>query len=274
MLTQSSMLNEEKIGIHGDATSKKNPNGGERNYRRKVGQQSRGWQTNGPEHTSYLSPFVTTLNSFGLLVKQGLVTMPSRPSNKIFILFLLFYVFIITTVYGSNLTAFLTITRQPPGVETFKELYESKLDLYALGPFPKSVLANSENSYHRALADRCYIMAFPEIRKQVLSGKGVMINGRGYLEFARDQLATAKGRPRARLVKECFAPFSVATAFQIYSPLRDRFSEVLEDCWKRVYSGGGTWRTSGFIRSSSSVTSKKASFSRKTSTTNTSPPTA
>ncbi|XP_068202878.1 glutamate receptor ionotropic, delta-2-like [Palaemon carinicauda] len=228
--------------------------------------------TSGTEHQSYTSLLVTLLNSFGLLVRQGVVYLPIRASNRVFVLFLLFYVFIITTAYSSNLTAFLTVVRQPPGVESFFELYKSKLDLFALGPFLKSVLANSGSSYHRALSERFYIIAFPEIRKHILSGRGVMINGRGYLEFARDQLATPKGRPRARLVKtkgslkmfsasysilaeenpvvhgcpwhaslrrsapshtitprrECFAPFSVATAFQIYSPLRDRFSRVLD----------------------------------------------
>ncbi|XP_064101109.1 ionotropic receptor 21a-like [Macrobrachium nipponense] len=182
----------------------------------------------GTEHHDFYSFGYSYLYAYALHMRQALILTPLRDCNLMYVVFLWHYTFILTSVYSSNLTAFLTVTVQPPGVESFKGLYETRLNVFALSPFLKSVLANSGNKYHKGLSERLQVSTFPEIKSEVLAGRGVMINGRRYLEFTRDKLATPQGRPRARIIKECFAPVSIGLAYQTNSPLKAKFDRVLE----------------------------------------------
>lgn len=49
--------------------------------------------------------------------------------------------------YSCNLTAFLTVTRQPSVIDTFKALHESDLTIVGLGEFFGNLMKSSENIY-------------------------------------------------------------------------------------------------------------------------------
>ncbi|XP_037799226.1 uncharacterized protein LOC119594229 [Penaeus monodon] len=112
------------------------------------------------------------------------------------------YSIILTTGYSSNLTAFLTVKRQPPSIETIKELRESRLNVFGVGPFFGNSMAQSENPHLRALAERFVSMSsFSDIAEQVLAGRGVMIQSGTFLQYMGDQLTTSRGLPRVRVIQ-------------------------------------------------------------------------
>ncbi|KAK3887590.1 hypothetical protein Pcinc_008294 [Petrolisthes cinctipes] len=53
--------------------------------------------------------------------------------------------------YSSNLTAFLTVVRQPRSIDTFKELLDSDLPVVGLGPIFGNLMKTSVNVYLKEL---------------------------------------------------------------------------------------------------------------------------
>ncbi|XP_064096225.1 ionotropic receptor 21a-like isoform X1 [Macrobrachium nipponense] len=158
---------------------------------------------------------------------------PMGSGLKIFVVFLWIYILLISTGYRSNLTAFLTVVRQPASIETFKDLYESGLQVMGI-PFFKTSLEFSGNQYLRALVDKFRVsLAFRETTKDVLDGKAVTINSRIYLEAVGAQLKR-KGKPLVRIMKECFSSYAVGLAYPRNSPLKSKF-----DLWiSRIFDSG------------------------------------
>lgn len=75
--------------------------------------------------------------------------LPIHASIQVIVVFLWMYSIILTTGYSSNLTAFLTVHRQPPSIETIRELRESDLKVFGVGPFFGNSMAQSENPHLR-----------------------------------------------------------------------------------------------------------------------------
>ncbi|KAK7078851.1 hypothetical protein SK128_026464 [Halocaridina rubra] len=164
----------------------------------------------------------------GDLLRQPSGSLPLRTSTQIFVVFLGLACMILTIAYTSNLTAFLTVTRHPKGVETIKELYESGKMVFDLNPFFQRYMSGSENRYLRALSERFEsIPNYDDIQPKVLDGEGVMIQSKGYLLYVSAHLAIPQGKPRVRLMKECFSPFSIGIVYQYGSPLKHQFDLVI-----------------------------------------------
>ncbi|KAG7173318.1 Ionotropic receptor 93a-like 25, partial [Homarus americanus] len=153
---------------------------------------------------------------------------PVRTSTQVFVLFLWLYVIIITTGYSSNLTAFLTVTREPTGMETLRELYISKLPVLSNGNFFKSVMVNTKNFYVQELAKN-YRAEYDmdKTHSTVQQGKGVSIQGLAFQEYVIATRYTTHGRPSIRIMKECFSDHSIALGLEKQSVLERKFNMVL-----------------------------------------------
>lgn len=84
---------------------------------------------------------------WGVLLRVSQARVPVRPSTQIFVAFLWICSVILTVGYSSNLTAFLTVSRTPSGVETFSQLYASRQEVIGMGTFFKISMISSRNKY-------------------------------------------------------------------------------------------------------------------------------
>ena len=62
-------------------------------------------------------------------------------------MFLWLYVIIVTVAYSANLTAFLTVERVPLGITSLKQLFDSSLLVYGIGPFFRNNMAQAKNEF-------------------------------------------------------------------------------------------------------------------------------
>ncbi|ROT64305.1 Variant Ionotropic Glutamate Receptor [Penaeus vannamei] len=181
------------------------------------------------EHRSLLTAASSFLYAAGMHFRQPQHRVPARDSTRSFFLLLWFYAIVLTTSYSSNLTAFLTKSRQPKGMETIRELREANLPILCVNSFFKGSMVLSENKDIQALADRYRVVpGFEQVYKLVLAGEGVNIESRSYLEYVvSTQFMSPQGHPRMRIMKECISVSHIAMGFQIYSPLKAKFSKVI-----------------------------------------------
>ncbi|XP_063598936.1 uncharacterized protein LOC134775381 [Penaeus indicus] len=164
----------------------------------------------------------------GIHFRESQTVLPRNPSTQVLVSFMWVYAIILTTGYSSNLTAFLTVTRQPDSIETIKELRHSSLNVLGVGPLIGNLMAQSVNPDLKALTARFASMPdFDSITEQVMSRKGVMVQSRVFLEYMREQLTDSKGRTLVRIIKECSFPFSVGIGYPTHSPLLKRFNRVI-----------------------------------------------
>lgn len=81
----------------------------------------------------------------GIHFRESQTVLPRNPSTQVLVSFMWVYAIILTTGYSSNLTAFLTVTRQPDSIETIKELRHSRLNVLGVGPLIGNLMAQSVN---------------------------------------------------------------------------------------------------------------------------------
>ncbi|XP_042869996.1 ionotropic receptor 93a-like [Penaeus japonicus] len=156
------------------------------------------------------------LYAAGMHFRQPQHRLPARDSTRSFFLLLWFYAIVLTTSYSSNLTAFLTKSRQPKGMETIRELREASLPILCVNSFFKGSMVLSENKDIQALADRYRVVpGFEQVYQLVLAGEGVNIESRSYLEYVvSTQFTTPQGRPRMRIMK-VLVQFEVLFCFSL-----------------------------------------------------------
>ena len=87
--------------------------------------------------------------TFSLHLQEPYSALPRRQATRIMVAFMLLYTIILTKAYSCNLTAFLTVARQPTGLDTIKELYESRLPLFENTNYVKASLVQSPNIFLR-----------------------------------------------------------------------------------------------------------------------------
>ncbi|XP_071539261.1 ionotropic receptor 21a-like [Panulirus ornatus] len=166
--------------------------------------------------------------AFGLHFCEAHIDLPRKTSTQIFVTFLWLYTMILTIVYSTNLMSFLLVKKQPAMIETFKDLYESRLEVSSLGVMFRDGLAFASDPYLKSLTkvfkwygDQTKI--FPLL----LQGKAVYLGNRKTLEFLLKNKFTRHGIPRVRIMKENYAPYSVAMALQRHSPLKRKLDELM-----------------------------------------------
>ncbi|XP_066980161.1 ionotropic receptor 93a-like [Macrobrachium rosenbergii] len=64
-------------------------------------------------------------SAFGMFFSQSLCDLPTTLSSRVLVLSWLIFAFIIGTAYRGNLTAFLTIPKYPPRIDTLEQLADS-----------------------------------------------------------------------------------------------------------------------------------------------------
>ncbi|KAK4327406.1 hypothetical protein Pmani_002071 [Petrolisthes manimaculis] len=112
------------------------------------------------------------------------------------------YVIVLTVGYSTNLTAFLTVARSPPGVNTLLQLYQSSLTIFGLGPFFGNVMAASTISHIRGLSQQFSpVSSFGEVDREMTEGQSVIIQGRKFLQFYIAQNTDLQGAPQYRIIE-------------------------------------------------------------------------
>ncbi|ROT64949.1 Variant Ionotropic Glutamate Receptor [Penaeus vannamei] len=166
---------------------------------------ARVWDVRNEEHRGLKSFLYASLYTFGLHLRESQAYLPSRRSTQVFVSFLWLYTIIIITAYCSNLTAFLTVARQPPSIDTVKGLYASGLNVAGLGYFFGKALELSSNQYLRGLAERYEVHTrYEDIWTVVRRGTAVNLESRKTLQSA-------------------FFPHEIGVTVQRGSPLRRKF---------------------------------------------------
>ncbi|KAK4308272.1 hypothetical protein Pmani_020025 [Petrolisthes manimaculis] len=166
--------------------------------------------------------------TFGMHFREPQIVEPRLNTTRVFVLFLWLYTMVLTLEYSSNLTAFLLVQKAPASLQTIREVHDSGLQVAALGYIFNFSLASSVDPYLRGLT-KVY-RAYPsedELFSRALEGQTFVLQNRGYLEFHATTHVTRQGIPRLRILKECFAPYSIAMALQKYSPLKRKFDLVI-----------------------------------------------
>ncbi|XP_069943829.1 ionotropic receptor 21a [Cherax quadricarinatus] len=182
----------------------------------------------GGEVKNLKSPVFAFFFALSMHFRDPQAVLPRRIHMRIFISFLGLYTIIITTAYCSNLAAFLTVTRPPQGMDTVKELRDSGLQIAGLGGFFKGALASAVDPYLQSLAERFVAyqnleLVWPKLRKS----RAAYLHNRQFLEFVITTQFTKQGVTSMRIMKECFAPYSIAMALQRHSPLKTNFDRVI-----------------------------------------------
>ncbi|XP_068200636.1 ionotropic receptor 93a-like [Palaemon carinicauda] len=90
---------------------------------------------------------VAFMYTLGVHLREPQAQFPRRGATRMWIMFLSLYGIILTTVYSSNLTAFLTIERPQPCIETIQELHASGRSVIGIGCYFKVSFEESTNVY-------------------------------------------------------------------------------------------------------------------------------
>ncbi|XP_068202904.1 glutamate receptor U1-like [Palaemon carinicauda] len=173
--------------------------------------------------------------TLGLHLNEPQAYFPKQATTMIYTLFLWLYCFILTIAYSTNLTAFLTVKKDPPRMNTIKDLQESGISVTAASGFYKDMFIASPDSSLHELAKRYQVLDNQdEIFQRIRNGHSTYPENEGYLEFIIQTKLSKKGVPQARILQECYALHSAAMALQKYSPLKRRFDQVIDG----MVSGG------------------------------------
>ncbi|XP_037803968.1 ionotropic receptor 93a-like [Penaeus monodon] len=169
------------------------------------------------------------LCAWGIQLREPHTFYPVCTSTRIFVASMWFSSVILTVAYSSHLTAFLTIRRRPAVPETFKDLYEGNIDVASIGEFFNISMAATGNYYLQSLSKRYFISkTLDEALVQVKLGKRVYISGRKALEYLISTQFSSSGWPTMRVMKECFAPYSIGATLQRHTPLKRSINLALE----------------------------------------------
>ncbi|ROT80567.1 Variant Ionotropic Glutamate Receptor [Penaeus vannamei] len=87
------------------------------------------------------------LCAWGIQLREPQTFFPSCTSTRILLASMWLSSVILTIAYSSHLTAFLTIARRPPVLQTFKELYEANIEVASIGEFFNVSMAATGNYY-------------------------------------------------------------------------------------------------------------------------------
>ncbi|KAK8376279.1 hypothetical protein O3P69_008761 [Scylla paramamosain] len=115
------------------------------------------------------------------------------------------------------------------GINTIRSLHAAHMEVSGLGSFFKGALASAVDPYLQGLAKR--FVPYQELElvwNQVKKGHAAYLHNRQFLEFViATQFTSSKGESSMRIMKECFAPYSIAMALQQNSPLKKKFDHVI-----------------------------------------------
>ncbi|XP_071524374.1 ionotropic receptor 21a-like [Panulirus ornatus] len=166
--------------------------------------------------------------ALGLHCCEAQVTLPKMRSTRTYVSFLWLYTITLTIAYSTNLTAYLLVAKPPASMENIRDLHASGLEVSGVGKFYGDALASASDPYLQSLTDRFQdYTAAEHIFPRILEGRAVMLQNSPFLEYVAATKFTTRGVSSMRLMKECFAPFSIAMALQRHSPLKRKFDQVI-----------------------------------------------
>ncbi|KAK3865457.1 hypothetical protein Pcinc_028940 [Petrolisthes cinctipes] len=150
-------------------------------------------------------PFLKSLSSsyfyaFAMHLREPTDRQPNTTSSQITVGFLWIYVMVLGISYGTNLTAFLTVTRQPRVIDTFKDFHDSGFSIVGLGPIFGNLMQRSENHYLKSLFSRFVpLTSGPE--EWVMKGQAGYINSYHSTTYLVAQINSEYRKPIFRLMK-------------------------------------------------------------------------
>ncbi|KAK4295416.1 hypothetical protein Pmani_032018 [Petrolisthes manimaculis] len=184
----------------------------------------------------------------GLHLQESHPVRPHNHSTRILLALVLLYTLVLDLSYSCNLTAFLTVTRRPPGIQTLIKLRDSGLDLYEASYYVRDLLRASPTPYFRELGARHVLVGgIKEAAGGVRDGSGVFITNNGMMEFLFNTVVAAPspGGYGVRMIKESLVTYSVAIGTASQSPLQDSLNRAVI----RVFEAGlcTYWKLKSYI---------------------------
>ncbi|XP_042226120.1 glutamate receptor ionotropic, kainate 4-like [Homarus americanus] len=181
------------------------------------------------------TPWATTLdhNLFygtGIFFGVGMPQVPQSDVTRSYFIMWVWYGLLITVVYRSSLTAFLTIPLSQDPINTLQQLVGSSLPAWgATGLTFKKMLEENPDPMVQQLA----------LRYQPVSGaeegilltaqrKYAMMENRQFLEYMIATNYTNKyGEETLHVMRECFLPFRIGMAMPKKAPYKPNFDKIV-----------------------------------------------
>ncbi|XP_071518326.1 ionotropic receptor 21a-like [Panulirus ornatus] len=202
--------------------------------------------------------------AFGVHFCEAHATLPRSTSTQVFVQFLWLYTMILTISYSANLKSFLLVKKQPSMMETFQDLYESGLEMGALGKLFRDGFAKSSDPYIKGLAEVYrYYDNIEKIFPVVEDGRSVYLGNCITMEYLIKNRFTKRGVSRFRVMKDKFGTFTVGHALQRHSPLKRSTTKFWAGYNRAVWSGSFFWmlfewtlhlRSTAVMRTAATVT--------------------
>ncbi|XP_069942931.1 ionotropic receptor 21a-like [Cherax quadricarinatus] len=182
--------------------------------------------------------FYGTAIFFGM----GMPRLPESDVTRSYFIMWVWYGMLLTVVYRSSLTAFLTIPLQQPPINTLQQLVGSSLPAWgATGLTFKKILEENPDPTVQRLALR-YLPVTDASQGILLTaqGKYAMMENRQFLQYVIATNYTNQfGEETLHVMKECFLPFRIGMAMPKQAPYKPNFDIIVT----RVVEAGlvGKW---------------------------------
>ncbi|XP_066973634.1 ionotropic receptor 21a-like isoform X2 [Macrobrachium rosenbergii] len=172
-----------------------------------------------------------TFYGMGIFFGQGMPQEPQGNVTRIYFIMWVWYGLLITVVYKSSLTAFLTIPLEQPPIDTLEQLTLSTLPAWgSTGITFKKMLQESPDPLVQSLADRYHpVSGTKEGIMLTAQKKYAMMENRQYLEYMIATNFTNKyGEETLHVMKECFLPFQIGMAIPKKAPYKPNFDRIIK----------------------------------------------
>ncbi|XP_068218796.1 ionotropic receptor 21a-like isoform X2 [Palaemon carinicauda] len=171
-----------------------------------------------------------TFYGMGIFFGQGVPQEPRGDVTRSYFIMWVWYSVLITVVYRSSLTAFLTIPLEQPPINTLEQLASSKLPAWgSTGITFKKLLQASPDPMVRSLADRYYpVSGTKEGIDLTAQRKYAMMENRQFLEYTiATNFTNQYGEETLHVMEECFLPFQIGMALPKKAPYKPNFDNVI-----------------------------------------------
>ncbi|KAK4317452.1 hypothetical protein Pmani_011458 [Petrolisthes manimaculis] len=182
--------------------------------------------------TSASSPSLT-LNVFyatGIFFGVGMPRVPRSDVTRSYLIMWIWYGLLLTVVYRSSLTAFLTIPLVQPPINTLQELVSSSLPAWgATGLTFKKMLEENPDPMVQELALRYHPVGSAEEGIHLTAQRMyAMMENRQFLEYMIATNYTNKyGEETLHVMNECFLPFRIGMALPKKAPYKPNFDKIV-----------------------------------------------
>ncbi|XP_045621118.2 ionotropic receptor 21a [Procambarus clarkii] len=170
--------------------------------------------------------FYGTAIFFGM----GMPKLPESDVTRGYFIMWVWYGLLVTVVYRSALTAFLTIPLEPPPINTLNQLAGSSLPAWGAPglTFKKMLEENPDPTVQRLARRYLPVSDAQEGITLTAQGKYALMENRQFLEYTiATSYTNQHGEETLHVMKECFLPFRIGMAMPKRSPYKPNFDKIV-----------------------------------------------